>query len=118
MWVTLAGLAALVATLYAVYQVHHPRYDADYAGAQVCGQCHTDIYPRWQGSPHANMTRTAAAASVVGDFDNHRWLLPAAARRGPLDELPLAKMYQQDDHWFMAARFERPRTGLRRRPAK
>ncbi len=101
------GLAALVlAALLAwvAYEAFSPRFDAAYVGAATCGECHTAIYPLWQGSPHANMTRPASAASVVGDFDDHAWFLPVKDRRGPLDQLPAARMFRRDDRFIMALR--------------
>ncbi len=99
-----ASLLAAAALALLLYGTFSPRYDSDYAGAATCGECHTGIYPRWQGSPHANMTRRTSQQSVVGDFDRHEWFLPATARRGPLDERPVARMYREGEHWFMALR--------------
>ncbi len=73
-------------------------YDAEYVGASVCGDCHTQIYPQWERSPHANMTRDASAASVVGDFNNVDWF----SNSDP--SAPTAKMYTEDGQYFMALR--------------
>jgi predicted CXXCH cytochrome family protein len=80
------------------------RFDAEYVGSQVCGECHSNIYPEWQRSPHANMTRDPSAVSVVGDFDGGSWMLPPEARRPLVDQEPAAKMYQRDGKYYMALR--------------
>jgi predicted CXXCH cytochrome family protein len=79
-------------------------FDAEYVGAEVCGTCHTQIYPEWQRSPHANMTRNPAGDTVVGDFDDGSWMLPPEARRPDIDQQPAAKMYESDGNYVMALR--------------
>ena len=79
-------------------------FDADYVGSKVCAECHTQIYPEWQRSPHANMTRDPSENTVVGDFSDGVWMLPPEARRSNVDDLPAAKMYQRDGKYFMALR--------------
>jgi hypothetical protein len=80
------------------------QFDAEYVGNQVCAECHTQIYPEWQRSPHAKMTRDPTPESVVGNFDGGKWMLPENARRSFGDDQPAAKMYQQDGKYFMALR--------------
>jgi len=79
-------------------------FDAEYVGSEVCGDCHTQIYPEWQRSPHANMTRNPAENTVVGDFNDGSWMLPPEARRATGDDLPAAKMYERNGKYTMALR--------------
>ncbi len=58
----LAGLIVAVALLLAgltEYESYSSLYDAEYLGSETCGECHLQIYPRWQRSPHARMLRPA-----------------------------------------------------------
>ena len=80
------------------------KFDAEYVGSETCGECHTQIYPEWQRSPHANMTREPSRASVVGNFDDGRWELPPEGKRTTGDELPAAQMYERDGKYTMALR--------------
>lgn len=80
------------------------KFDADYIGSETCGECHTQIYPEWQRSPHANMTRKPARNTVVGDFNDGSWMLPPEGRRTTGDDQPAAKMYQDDGKYLMALR--------------
>ncbi|MDP1142850.1 hypothetical protein, partial [Klebsiella pneumoniae] len=52
------------------------RFDADYVGSAVCGDCHTITHGQWQASPHGNMVRRPDAGSVVGDFTAGEFRLP------------------------------------------
>ena len=79
-------------------------FDAEYVGSGTCGSCHTGIHARWSRSSHARMTRTPTPESVVGDFDDGRWHLPASARRGPVDDAPAARTFRRDGRYFMALR--------------
>jgi hypothetical protein len=103
-----AMLAIFSSALFLLWSVfldpYSSGFDADYVGNEVCGECHTRIYPEWQRSPHANMTRDPTEVSVVGDFDGGSWMLPAEARRPLVDEQPAAKMYFEDGKYFMALR--------------
>ncbi len=45
---------------------------ADYAGSQTCGDCHADVFAKWEQSPMRNMTRDAATATIRAPFDNAR----------------------------------------------
>ena len=106
---TLAAVLIIVPiALFCVWAVfietYSTGYDAEYVGSEVCGSCHTQIYPEWQRSPHANMTRDPSGETVVGNFDDAVWMLPPDARRGESDELPAAKMYQRDGKFTMALR--------------
>ena len=100
----LAAFAVAVSAGYAVLEGYATRYDAEYIGAAACGECHTQIYPEWQRSPHSKMLRRPAPDSVVGDFDQGAWTLPASARRLPGDSDPAARMYARDDQYFMDLR--------------
>ncbi|MBT8077989.1 MAG: hypothetical protein KJO31_05395 [Gammaproteobacteria bacterium] len=99
-----AVLALAVVIAIGLIDRYSPRYDAEYIGAAACGECHTQIYPEWQRSPHANMLRKPAPNSVVGDFDNASWTLPPAARRLPVDSEPAARMYAREGSWYMDLR--------------
>lgn len=100
------GFAAVLAVgIGATFvEPYSPDYDAEYVGSAACGQCHTGKYAKWKDSPHAKMTRRPTPTSVVGDFENGRYLLPPEGRRSPLDATPVAKMYREGDRYFMALR--------------
>lgn len=42
---------------------------ADYAGSQACGDCHGEVYAKWQHSPMRNMTRDVSMATIRAPFD-------------------------------------------------
>lgn len=86
------------------YESYASVYDAEYTGAEACGECHPVIYDQWEVSPHANMTHKPAPGRVVGDFDDGEWFLPPEAQTAPLDDLPAARMYREGDDYFMALR--------------
>ena len=50
---------------------------ADYVGSQACGDCHGEVFARWQHSPMRNMTRDARTAAIRAPFDG------ATLRVGP-----------------------------------
>ena len=94
----------LIVLAVAFLESYSSDFDADYVGSEVCGECHSNIYPEWQRSPHANMTREPSAVSVVGDFDGGSWMLPQEGRRPFKDEQAAAKMYHRDGKYYMAQR--------------
>ena len=96
---TAAGIVLVAAAFYALteYESYSSLYDATYVGSEECGTCHNKIYPEWERSPHAKMTRRAGPSSVVGDFDDHVWYLPEDARRHPDEHLPAARMFRDND---------------------
>lgn len=57
---------------------------ADYAGSRACGDCHGDIYARWERSAMRGMTRDARTAAIKAPFDG------ATLRVGP-DEVTMAR---------------------------
>ncbi|MCA9290605.1 MAG: hypothetical protein KDA25_05720 [Phycisphaerales bacterium] len=91
-----AGLVAtmLVGGAFALtqYESYTSLYDAAYVGSAACGECHTQVYDQWRNSPHALMVREASRSTVVGDFGDHAWTLPASARRSAADAAPVARM--------------------------
>ncbi|GAB4185264.1 MAG: hypothetical protein Tsb002_08870 [Wenzhouxiangellaceae bacterium] len=89
---------------WAVYEPPPGQFDSEYIGSGECKACHTQIYPLWKRSPHANIARRATSDSVIGQFDNHQWFLPENVRRSTLDNKPAARMYQQDGDYYMALR--------------
>lgn len=93
----LAGVA-IALVVFTEYESYSSLYDAEYVGAATCGECHSQIFPRWQGSPHAKMTRKADSATVVGDFTNATWF------RDEDDSMPAASMYREGERYFMALR--------------
>ena len=97
------GILAVVSAI-ALLDRYSPKYDAEYVGAAVCGECHTQIFPEWQRSPHANMLRNASPQSVVGDFENFSWMLADEHRRSPEDSEPAARMYADAGDYFMDLR--------------
>lgn len=100
--IAIALSLAIVAMAFATYEQYSPQFDADYVGASVCGDCHTQIYPEWQRSPHANMVREATPESVVGDFSDTSWALPRAATQAGSSGEPAARMARQGDKYYMA----------------
>lgn len=89
-----AGIALFSLTEFESYA---SVYDAEYVGAEACGDCHTKSYADWQHSPHAKMTQEVSEQAVVGDFD-------AGAFFAPNDPIAAAKMYQRDGDFIMAIR--------------
>ncbi len=84
------------------------RFDAEYVGSAVCGDCHTILHGQWTASPHANMVRDPDAGSVVGDFEAGEFRLPIDSP-DPLAGQVVARMFQQNDRYYMALRHpERP----------
>lgn len=106
-WLIMIGVAMLMtAVLFfsTEYESYASLYDAEYTGSAACGDCHKVIYTRWQESPHAKMTRLPDASSVVGNFENGVYHLPAYAQQSELDTLPAAKMYREGNDYIMALR--------------
>lgn len=104
-WLVVIAVIAVVAGIVMLstdYESYGSLYDASYAGAEKCGECHTKIFPEWAGSPHAKMTRPASARSVVGDFDNASWTIEEQQAHAEPGQQPVAHMYQQDGQYFMA----------------
>ncbi|MDH3647728.1 MAG: multiheme c-type cytochrome [Gammaproteobacteria bacterium] len=93
-----ALVAALLVSL-TEYESYTSLYDAAYVGSEGCADCHTQIYPSWQRSPHANMTRKARAGTVVGDFSDRVWWEPGKER-----VLPAARMHHLGDRYWMDLR--------------
>ncbi len=102
--IVLATALLIVVLLVGLLEHYSPRYDAEYVGKVVCGECHTQIYPEWQRSPHANMVRDPDPDSVVGDFENATWSLPEAAWQLPTDPEPAARMYTDAGIYYMDLR--------------
>src|SRR5687768_10793791 len=50
--------------------VHQSDVAADYAGSTACERCHQTEHAQWARSLHIRMTKPAAEALIVGDFDN------------------------------------------------
>jgi hypothetical protein len=96
----LGALAAVALVSSTRYESYSSLYDAEYVGAETCGTCHTQVYARWKESSHARMTRPAAPAHVVGDFEQATWTLPG-------EDAPAARMYRQGDDHYMALRDRR-----------
>jgi hypothetical protein len=98
----IGALAALVLFVFTSYESYSSLYDAEYVGSARCGECHTQVYEKWVGSPHALMTRRATPESVVGDFERHEWRLPVSARKSDADGQPAAIMERRGDEYFMS----------------
>lgn len=94
----------LLLTFATEYESYTSLYDANYVGSETCSECHTVIYSRWQVSPHANMTRRPNPESVVGDFAEGSWFIPAEARRSTFDELSAIRTYTENGNYYMALR--------------
>ena len=102
--IVVVAVLVLVVVFFGFFERYAPRYDAEYVGAAVCGECHTQIYPEWQRSPHANMLREPDIRSVVGDFSNATWTLDEADRQNSLDAEPAARMFSDAGKYFMELR--------------
>jgi hypothetical protein len=76
-------------------------FDADYVGSATCGTCHTQVYAEWEHSPHALMARPASKDTVIGNFADYEWQLPAAGRKTPHDDKPV-KTFRRGDDFYMA----------------
>jgi len=78
LWISLSATASIaIFVLWSLsLESFSDKFDAEYIGGAACGECHTQIYPEWQRSPHANMTRSPARNTVVGNFDDGTWMLP------------------------------------------
>jgi hypothetical protein len=96
--------AAAVLGMSTRYESYTSLFDAEYVGAAACADCHPVIYGQWKDSPHALMVRKAAADSVVGNFDDGTYAIPAAQRSASGDEQPAARMYHEGDMHYMALR--------------
>ncbi len=102
-WVYLAVAAVGVLLLGAGWtwwqaEQFEDRFDADYVGSAVCGDCHTIIHGQWSGSPHANMVRRPDTGSVVGDFNQGEFRLPADSP-DPLAGEVVARTFVEDDRY-------------------
>lgn len=86
----------------------HQRYDADYVGSPVCGECHRLNHEQWVRSPHANMVREPTPETVIGDFDDGEFRLPEHSP-DPLAGQVVARSYTRDGSYFLALRH--PGTG-------
>jgi nitrate/TMAO reductase-like tetraheme cytochrome c subunit len=89
------GLGTLAVVGFTSYESYSSVYDATYIGSAACGECHTQVYEQWRGSPHALMVRNPSPESVVGDFSGSEWVH---------DDTPLARTYREGDEYFMALR--------------
>ncbi|NND59399.1 MAG: hypothetical protein HKN49_03950 [Gammaproteobacteria bacterium] len=106
---TLVAVVAVAAVMFCAwllidYESYSSLYDASYVGAAKCGECHTQIYPEWRRSPHANMTRRATVDTVVGNFDNHQWSTEEQQYGATPGSDPVARMYREGDTHYMALR--------------
>ena len=79
------------------------RFDADYVGSAVCGDCHTIVHGQWAGSPHANMVRRPDTGSVVGDFNQGEFRLPVDSP-DPLAGEVVARTFVENERYYMALR--------------
>ena len=50
--------------------VNQSDVSADYAGSNACARCHENEHGQWSRSLHVRMTKPAAEALIVGDFDD------------------------------------------------
>ena len=100
-------LVLLVTAVFSLttYESYASLYDADYVGKDVCAECHTIMYDRWQQSPHANMTHQPSADTVVGNFNNGLWYLPPEAQQHAFDDqLPAMQTFTDGADFYMALR--------------
>ncbi len=77
------------------------RFDADYLGSAVCGDCHGIVHAQWIASPHANIVRPPAPGSVIGDFQDGEFRLPADSPDALAGEV-VARTYRRDGAYVMA----------------
>ena len=78
-------------------------FDAEYVGSDTCGTCHTIVHEHWQRSPHANMVRKPAPETVIGDFSDGEYALPATSP-DPLRGQVVARTYRKAGQYIMALR--------------
>ena len=106
LWSFTGGVLFIGALLFIFteYESYTSLYDADYVGSAVCGECHTITYANWEESPHALMTRKPTPDSVVGDFADGSWTLPASAQTLPTDSQPAVRTYTENGDYYMALR--------------
>lgn len=79
------------------------RYDADHVGSETCGNCHTVVHAHWARSPHANMIHQPAPDTVIGNFDDATYALPASSP-DPLRGQVVARAFRRGDQYIMALR--------------
>ncbi|MCB9890773.1 MAG: hypothetical protein H6832_02610 [Planctomycetes bacterium] len=111
LWIGLAIALVVVGTLVAFavgYQSYDSLYDASYVGSAKCIECHTITGDAWQHSPHAKMVRPPTPESVVGNFDDHEWFVPARYRKTARDHEPIARMRHVAGRYYME--FRNPET--------
>ncbi len=103
----LAGIVAcaLLFLVWSLWRAEYAdaRFDAEFVGSQACGSCHSIVHSEWTVSPHANMIRDPSPASVIGDFDDGEFRLPADSP-DPLAGEVVARTYTRDGDYFMAMR--------------
>jgi len=106
-WVIAAALVAVVASALAWTwwraEQFDARFDASFVGSKACADCHTIVHAQWKVSPHANMVRDPGAESVIGDFDNGEFRLPAESP-DPLAGEVVARTSTRDGRYFMSLR--------------
>lgn len=101
----LAALAGALAWTWWRAEAFDARFDADYVGSAACADCHTVVHNQWQVSPHANMVRDPDPVSVVGNFREGEFRLPADSP-DPLAGQVVARTYVRDGGYYMALKHE------------
>jgi hypothetical protein len=96
----------LLGAAFAAYAVWaHARFersfDAEYVTSEVCAECHTLVHAQWEVSPHANIVRPPDSVSVVGNFRDGAFRLPADSPDPRAGEV-VAKAYQRDGRYIFA----------------
>lgn len=79
------------------------RFDAEFVGSTACADCHTIVHSQWKVSPHANMIRNPDSRSVVGNFSDGEFRLPADSP-DPFAGQVVARTYTRGDRYFMSLR--------------
>lgn len=97
------GLALLLVA-FTRYESYTSLYDAEYVGAEKCGECHTVTYETWQASGHAKMVREPSPDTLLADFTDGSWTPPVEARLSPDDTQPVARFYTEGEDYYVALR--------------
>ena len=101
--VAVIGLALLLVA-FTRYESYTSLYDAEYVGADKCGECHTVTYETWQASGHAKMVREPSPDTLLADFTDGSWTPPVEARTSPDDDQPVARFYTEGEDYYVALR--------------
>lgn len=81
----------IVFLLSMLSSVAYAESGSDFVGSAVCGTCHVREYQQWQGSHHQLAMQKATAQTVLGDFDDARFVYNGIETR----------FHRRGDHFFV-----------------